>query len=85
MRQQLFVIQSKKIPFANEVSFESLANLTEGFSGAEIVHICQEAAYRALTRNCTLVSTEDLTSVLEHVKPRISSEEIEYFENFLNS
>jgi len=46
----------KKMPFHKDILPERFAGLTEGFSGAEITSLCQNAAIKALERN--IASTE---------------------------
>jgi len=83
-RSQIFHIQSRSIRFHRNVDINVLACISEGFSGAEIVHICQEAAYRALKQNHQSVNMENFQIVIDGLKPRISSAEIAYFEKFLD-
>ncbi|RPA76459.1 AAA-domain-containing protein [Ascobolus immersus RN42] len=49
-RRQILEIQSRKIKFSPEIDFEELAERTEGYSGAEIVNICNEAVLIALRK-----------------------------------
>lgn len=83
-RSQIFHIQSRSIHFHQNVDINALASITEGYSGAEIVHICQEAAYLALKQNHQSVHMENFHRVIDCLKPRISSAEISYFEKFLD-
>jgi len=39
------------MPIDQDINFDELANLTEGFSGAELALICWEAGMLAITAN----------------------------------
>merc|ERR1712157_364881 len=47
-RVAIFKANLRKSPVANDVTFEQLAEVTEGFSGADITEICQRAAKNAI-------------------------------------
>lgn len=81
-RSAIFELQAKKMPFAPGTDFDRLAKLTEGYSGAEIVHICQEAAYSALKVAAESISVSILEAAINGVPARISKSELDYFTNF---
>lgn len=41
----------KRMPFEDTFSIDHMATLTEGFSGAEITSLCQNAAIKSLERD----------------------------------
>jgi len=47
-RVAIFQANLRKSPVADDVTFEQLAEVTEGFSGADITEICQRAAKNAI-------------------------------------
>ncbi|CAG8545579.1 6047_t:CDS:10, partial [Acaulospora colombiana] len=47
-RREIFKIQLKKMSCGQDVDVEELASLTGGYSGAEIIAVCQEAALCAM-------------------------------------
>ncbi len=65
------------------MKYDVLADLTSGFSGAEIVQICQEAAYHALEVDADSVNNEHIVMIIGKTERRISGKEVEYFESFL--
>lgn len=84
-RLKIFDLQSKKYPFGSDVSLEALSDATHNYSGAEIVHICQDAAYQAMTANCENISQSILLATIATIPPRISAEELRYFDDFMQS
>ena len=65
-------------------SLKTLAETTEGYTGAEITAVCQEAGLLALESdiNCKQVQFEHFLSALNVVKPRISKQMIDFYTNF---
>lgn len=47
-RISIFKANLRKSPVAEDITFEQLADVTEGFSGADITEICQRAAKNAI-------------------------------------
>mmetsp|Transcript_8906 Transcript_8906/g.12314 ORF Transcript_8906/g.12314 Transcript_8906/m.12314 type:complete len:940 (-) Transcript_8906:56-2875(-) len=47
-RVSIFKANLRKSPIAEDITFEQLADVTEGFSGADITEICQRAAKNAI-------------------------------------
>ena len=47
-RVSIFKANLRKSPVADDVTFQKLADVTEGFSGADITEICQRAAKNAI-------------------------------------
>ena len=47
-RKNIFKASLRKSPIAPNVSFDFTAELTEGFSGADITELCQRAAKAAI-------------------------------------
>ncbi|PVV03654.1 hypothetical protein BB560_001856 [Smittium megazygosporum] len=85
-RLAIFKIQLKKMSISQEVSAELLAEMTEGFSGAEVVNLCQESALAAMEEDidAIFVQLKHFKQTREKIKPRISKEMIEFYTNFRN-
>jgi transitional endoplasmic reticulum ATPase len=52
-RISIFKANLRKSPVAEDITFELLAEVTEGFSGADITEICQRAAKNAIRESIT--------------------------------
>jgi AAA family ATPase len=75
---------------AHNLSLEQIKNLAErasGFSGAELVAICREAAYQALREDirCDKVTLAHFEKSFTTVKPRITSDMLSFYEGFAKS
>ena len=76
-----------RMPFAEDICLDTLAESTGGYSGAEVVALCQEAATQALSESvdCSTISQCDFAKALEIVVPRTPPEMIEFFERYRNN
>ncbi|MBI2662852.1 CDC48 family AAA ATPase [Candidatus Woesearchaeota archaeon] len=89
-RKKIFEIYLKKMPIAKNVSVEKLAELTEGYVGADIEGICREAAMIVLRddEKAKEVKMEHFKKALDVVKPSVDTEiEAAYkeLENYFSS
>ena len=72
---------------ADDVDIEELARLTDGYSGAEIVSICQKAGWemiekRVQTGQKVPVYMEDFLSGMKRVRKQITPELIRGYERW---
>lgn len=86
-REDILKIQFRKIPIADDVDVKQLIARTEGFSGAEIVILCTEAALLALQENldANRVKMEHFEKSLIFVKPRTDTKNLKVYEQFFNA
>ncbi|MEB3756870.1 MAG: proteasome-activating nucleotidase [Desulfurococcales archaeon] len=67
-RIEIFKIHTKKMKLAKDVDFKKLAEITEGFTGADIKAVCIEAGYNALRSNRRSVRMKDFMDAIDFVK-----------------
>jgi len=67
-RIEIFKIYLRKVKISGSVDYELLAQLTEGFSGAEIKYTVTEAGYFAIRERRTYIVFEDLLKAIEKVR-----------------
>jgi len=72
-RLQIFRIHTRNMPLAEDVNLEKLAEITEGYVGADIEALCREAALTALREdmNAQKVYWKHFEKAMEVVKPTI--------------
>ena len=92
-RKEIFRIHTEGADLAPDVDFDRLAELTEGYSGADIALICREALMipiRELDQEGKLaeiekirpVTMQDFTRSLSKIKPSVSLDEIRRYEEW---
>ncbi len=91
-RAKVFEINSKGIALEDDVDFNELARLTEGFSGSDIANVCREAIFapvRELDKMGALdddsikarpVRMQDYLDALANINPSVSEDELQRFE-----
>lgn len=86
-RHEIFKIKLRKMPVTEDVKIDSLVELTEGYSGAEIQAVCQEAALYALEKSLKAeqVDIADFEFALKTVKPRTSGKLLQVYEDYLQN
>ncbi|XP_069572602.1 ATPase family gene 2 protein homolog A [Brachyistius frenatus] len=72
-RLEIFSLQFRNMPVAENVSLDDLVTRTDKYSGAEITAVCREAALLALQEDIKArrVQARHFESALDAVKPRI--------------
>ncbi|RKP33839.1 spermatogenesis associated 5, isoform CRA_b, partial [Dimargaris cristalligena] len=83
-RRDIFQIQLSKMAVDSLVNVDQLAQLTFGFSGAEIVALCQEAAFRALEEDLHIqaVSQRHFEESYRGFHRRITPEMLAFYDNY---
>lgn len=83
-RRKVLTVHTRSKPVSDEVDLESVAVRTEGYSGAEIAAVCNEAALAALEENveATEVNQKHFDQALSNLKPRISQELFKIYAKF---
>ena len=73
------------MPLAKDVDLRKLAQLTKGYSGADIESICREAAIIALRRdiNSKEVTFADFEKALKRIGPSITPDMDKWYRNFM--
>lgn len=83
-RRSIFDVYLKKMIVDSSVDLDKLAELTDGFSGADIESVCREAVYSALRANINVeaISQSDLENSIRNTKPSITKEMVEQYIEF---
>jgi transitional endoplasmic reticulum ATPase len=86
-RQRILELSLKDRPLTPEVELPALAERLEGYSGADIVHICRRACeipfLEAVTEGIRRdVAPADFEQVLAEIKPSVSAKELRKYEQF---
>jgi cell division protease FtsH len=66
-RREILAVHTKDKPLAPGVDLEALAELTVGFSGADLANLANEAALDAARRHADQITKEDFTAAYDKV------------------
>ncbi|RQD87854.1 AAA family ATPase [Methanosalsum natronophilum] len=82
-RVNIFKIHTKNIPLAKDVDIKELADMTEGYVGADIEAVCREGVMLSLRNNfeSSEVEMKYFREALKKVRPTISENLLEYYQN----
>jgi len=69
-RLEIFKVHLKKMSIGRDVELEKLAELSDGFVGAEIKAVCVEAGYFAIREGRSFVEMDDFIRAIDKVKER---------------
>lgn len=83
-RRRILLIQFSKMAMDESIDVEALAELTAGFSGAEIVSACQEAGFLAMNEDigAKVILQKHVEAALSGVHKTITPEMLQYFNDF---
>eukprot|EP00796_Vickermania_ingenoplastis_P005977 gene5977-4286_t len=78
-RRAIVNIQFRHLPVSPDLTADFVADLTDGYSGAEVVAVVKEAAFHALAVSIAAdcLSKDDVLEALKKVKPRTKPEDVE--------
>ncbi|PWW72494.1 AAA-domain-containing protein [Tuber magnatum] len=81
-REQILQIKTGKMSISTDVDLSHLAEATEGFSGAEVVSICDEAIHYAMRESFSIevVCARHFEAALEKAVPQITAAMCEAYE-----
>jgi len=66
-RQAILAVHSKNKPLSKEISLETLAKRTPGFSGADLENLLNEAALLAARKNKSIIEMSDCEEAIDRV------------------
>ena len=83
-RLAIFKIHTRNMPLAEDVDLEELADMTEGYVGADIEAVCREAVMLALRENINAekVHMRHFLEALRKIKPSVTESMLSFYERF---
>ena len=82
-RQQMFEVSLKGVQLADDVRFDQLVSLTEGYSGADIGSVCRDAAMMGLRERIRLARSQGVMQ-LDDLKTQVAETPVRQ-EDFLKA
>jgi transitional endoplasmic reticulum ATPase len=85
-RLEIMNILTSPMPLANDVNLKEISLLsTKGYSGADLVALCREAAVNAMRGKSDIISNSDFGKALHMVKPSITKDVEDWYESMKKS
>jgi transitional endoplasmic reticulum ATPase len=81
-RLKILKVHTRKMPLAQDVDLEKLADVTEHYTGADLENLVREAGMEAVRKNINAkeVTMAQFEKALQRVKPSLDEETIKYYE-----
>ncbi len=83
-RLKIFEVHTKGMPLVKDINLVKMAEITDGYSGADIESLCREAAMNALRENMNSkqVLKKHFDKAFETTKPSLRAEDTRIYERF---
>lgn len=80
-RNEIIGKLTSEMPLSKDVDLAQIATRTKGFSGADLVALCREAAINAIRNKVRIVNNSDFEKSLQFVKPSITKDVEDWYES----
>lgn len=80
-RNEIIGKLTSEMPLSKDVDLANIAARTKGFSGADLVALCREAAINAIRNKVRIVNNSDFEKSLQFVKPSITKDVEDWYES----
>jgi len=83
-RLKILEVHTKEMPLDDEISLKKLAQMTEGYSGADLENVCREAGMQAIREhmeNLETIKNKHFEFALSKIKSTLPKTMIEKYEN----
>jgi len=84
-RLEIIKILTAKMPLEKDVKLQEIAVATQNYSGADLAALCRETAIQAMRNNSVKISSKDFADSLKQVKPSITKEVDQWYNNVRES
>ena len=84
-RLAILRIHTRKIPLADDIDLEEVAEMTEGYTGADLAALVREAAMITLREdiNSRVVSRRHFEEAMKNVRPSVTRHMLEYYKRWM--
>ncbi|MGP6219901.1 VCP-like ATPase [Caldiplasma sukawensis] len=82
-RYQILKVHTKNMPLDSTVDLRKIAEITEGYVGADLENLCREAGMISYRRDPSVsgVTHEDFINATKVIKPSVDDEVVKFYEN----
>ena len=88
-RKKLFELQLSKLPISDDLDFDYLSKISDGFNGADVKEMCEKLKMSAINKSLDSgaeqkIGMDDVRLIEKSIKSSVSNEDIERLEEFEN-
>jgi SpoVK/Ycf46/Vps4 family AAA+-type ATPase len=80
-RLQILQLELRKMPLTGNFNYPEMVVKTAGFSGAEVVAVCSEAAMLAIEEKSRCMRYEHMLTAIQEVKPQITPQMLQFYKS----
>ncbi|MCL7413303.1 MAG: CDC48 family AAA ATPase [ANME-2 cluster archaeon] len=82
-RKQIFQVHTRKMALDSDIDIDTLVDLTDQYTGADIAAVCKKAGKFALRENmdCMCVSQKHFIAAVQDTGPSVTPDTMKYYEN----
>ncbi len=73
-RTEILVKTTSTMPLSSDIDFNQVSLMTKGYSGADLISLCRNAAINAIQKGSSMVCSSDFEHALTVVNPSITPE-----------
>ena len=84
-RLEIIKILTAKMPLDKDVKLQEIAVATQNYSGADLAALCRETVIHAMRNNSVKISSKDFADSLKQVRPSITKEVDQWYNNVRES
>jgi len=84
-RLEIIKILTAQMPLDKDVKLQEIAVATQNYSGADLAALCRETAIQAMRNNSVKISSKDFADSLKQVRPSITKEVDQWYNNVRES
>jgi len=78
-RFEIIRLLTKQMPLSGDIDLKEIAVATKGYSGADLVAVCREAAVNAMRNSSLKITSVDFSTALKNVKASITKSVEEWY------
>ena len=84
-RIEILQVHTRGMPLDKDVDLKEIANITEGYSGADLANLVREAGMYAIRteESLTTVKSKHFKVALEKIKPSVTPEMLKAYEEYI--
>jgi transitional endoplasmic reticulum ATPase len=82
-RLKILKVHTKNMPLNDDANLVKIADITDGYVGADLENLCREAGMMAYRNDpeASLVSNEDFFKAMKVIKPSVDQDVISFYDN----